>query len=283
MSDKLSIAICQMKVAERKEDNLKAAAQMIKTAASQGAEMVILPEMFNTPYENERMIQYAEPVLGSSYQMLSQSAGENQVLLVGGSIPEREGPQVYNTCYIFDETGSLIGKYRKMHLFDIDIPGKISVKESADISAGNHLTVIEHRGLTFGVIICYDCRFPEVSRLIALQGAQLLIIPAEFGLTTGQAHWELLMKSRAVDNQLFVIGASAARNSDLPYQSWGHSMVVDPWGEILCEGTETETILYANLDLDRIDQIRNELPLLRHRRTDLYQLNLTQLKEDTPQ
>jgi len=272
-----------MKVVTNKEDNLETAAQMIKTAANHGAKMIILPEMFNVPYVNKLIVEYAEPITGHSFQRLSKCASENQVLVIGGSIPEREGQSIYNTCYILDETGCLIGKHRKMHLFDIDIPGKISVKESADISAGNHLTVIEHQGLTFGVIICYDCRFPEVARLIALQGAQLLIIPAEFAMTTGQAHWELLMKSRAVDNQLFVIGASAARNSDLSYQSWGHSMVVDPWGEVLCEGTEKETILYADLDLERIDQIRNELPLLRHRRTDLYQVNLTQPKEDTPQ
>ncbi|MEA1961492.1 MAG: carbon-nitrogen hydrolase family protein [Bacillota bacterium] len=270
MKQTLNLAVCQMTVIAAKEDNLKKAAQMIQRAAEQDAEVIILPEIFNAPYQNEIMVEYAETYPGPTTDMLSKEAQKNHVLVVGGSIPEKVGPRTYNTSYIFNQNGDLITKHQKMHLFDIDIPGKISVKESAAITAGDKLTVFEDNGVCFSVIICYDCRFPELARLAAVKGTQVLIIPAEFGLTTGAAHWELLIKSRAVDNQLFVVGASAARNPDLAYQSWGHSMVVDPWGQILAECSEKEEILYANLDLTYLEKVRQELPLLRHRRTDLY-------------
>lgn len=272
--DKLAVAICQMQVTDDKDNNLQKAAQMVNEAARMGACLIVLPEIFNAPYQTDRLADYAESIPGKTTDVLANLAMQNKILLVGGSIPEKDcRGKIYNSSCVFDEGGKIIGKHRKVHLFDIDIPGQISFKESDIFTPGNNITVIEHSGLRFGLMICYDVRFPEFARLATLAGAQLLVIPAAFNLTTGPAHWDLLMRSRAVDNQLFVVAASPARKPDASYQAWGHSMLVDPWGTIINQGDEKEEIVYAELDLSVIDKTRQELPLLEHRRLDIYELS----------
>ena len=274
MLEKLKLAICQMQVSDCKPDNLHKAGEMIAKAASSGAQMVVLPEMFNAPYQTDRLADYAESYPGLSTNFLSDLARQNKVLLVGGSIPEKDVQgRVYNCSYIFDEQGSMIGKHRKMHLFDIDIPGQIYFKESEVFTAGDKLQLISYHGLVAAVIICYDIRFPELARQAALEGAQMLIIPAAFNHTTGPAHWELLMRTRAIDNQIFVVAASPAFNPAASYHAWGHSMVVDPWGTVISEGGSGEETIYAEIDLDLIAKVRQQLPLLKHRRTDIYKLS----------
>jgi predicted amidohydrolase len=274
MTANMKIAVCQMRVSEWKSQNLKHAGEMIRKASQQGAHMVILPEFFNAPYNTRIMAENAECFPGETTAFLSEQASNNAILLVGGSIPEvDEDGKLYNTSYVFDEQGLLIGKHRKMHLFDIDIPGQINFKESEVLTAGDDLQIIRHNGLSCAVIICYDIRFPELARMAALQGAQILIIPAAFNGTTGPVHWELLMRTRAVDNQLFVVAASPAHNPEASYQPWGHSLVVDPWGTVISEAGTDEEILVCNLDLSILGRVRRELPLLKHRRTDIYELN----------
>lgn len=280
MAANLKIAICQMRVADHKLDNLNHAGELIAEAAHHDAEMVVLPEIFNVPYQTEIMAANAECFPGPTTIFLSNLARQYQITLVGGSIPERgEDGNVYNSSYVFDEQGELIGKHRKMHLFDIDIPGQIRFQESSLLAAGDCLQLVTHRDLVFAVIICYDIRFPELSRLAALEGAQLLIVPAAFNMTTGPAHWELLMRSRAVDNQMFVVAASPARNNESKYQPWGHSLVVDPWGTIISEAGTAEEIIYAELDLSLIAKARREMPLYLHRRTDVYDLHFQSPKQ----
>ncbi len=277
MTANIKIAVCQMRVSERKSLNLKHAGEMIRKASLQGAQMVILPEFFNSPYNTRIMAENAECFPGETTAFLSEQARSNAILLVGGSIPEVDADgKLYNTSYVFDEQGLLIGKHRKMHLFDIDIPGQITFKESEILTAGDGLQIIRHNGLSWAVIICYDIRFPELTRMAALQGAQILIVPAAFNGTTGPAHWELLMRTRAVDNQLFVAAASPAPNPDANYQPWGHSLVVDPWGTVISAAGNDEEILVCNINLSILDRVRRELPLLKHRRTDLYELNRKQ-------
>jgi predicted amidohydrolase len=274
MGANLKIAICQMRVANHKLDNLNHAGELIREAARNSAHLVVLPEIFNVPYQTELMAANAEYFPGPTTTFLSDLARQHKIILVGGSIPERDKDgKVYNSSYVFDEQGELIGKHRKMHLFDIDIPGQIQFQESAVLAAGDRLQIVRQKDLVFAVIICYDIRFPELARLAALEGAQLLIVPAAFNLTTGPAHWELLMRSRAVDNQLFVIAASPARNTETKYQPWGHSLVVDPWGTIMSEAGTAEEIIYAELDLSLIAKVRQEMPLYLHRRTDVYDLH----------
>ena len=274
MGEKFNVAVCQMRVGNHKIDNLQCAEKMIHESAQKGARIIILPEMFNVPYQTEIMAQQAEICPGETTAILSELASRNEIILVAGSIPEKDANgKIFNTSYTFDQQGSIIGKHRKIHLFDIDIPGSISFQESNVFSAGDNLQIIRHEDLIFAVIICYDIRFPELARIAALEGAQLLIVPAAFNDTTGPAHWELLMRTRAVDNQLFVIACSPALNPEAIYHAWGHSLVVDPWGRIISEGGIEEEIIEAELDFSIFDKVRRELPLLQHRRTDIYELS----------
>ncbi|MGI5921419.1 MAG: carbon-nitrogen hydrolase family protein [Syntrophomonadaceae bacterium] len=272
MLNKISAAICQFKVGENKEKNLIKAGEMMRQAAELGAELVVLPEIFNGPYDSRLFPAFAERFPGKTTEYLMQFARQNRVFLVGGSIAEK-GPdgKIYNTCYIFDQSGQLVGRHRKIHLFDIDIPDKIRFQESKTLSPGSSMTIVQHNNVSLGVMICYDVRFPELARAMALNGAHILVIPAAFNTVTGPAHWEITMRSRAVDNQVFVIAASPARNPEVSYQAWGHSMIVDPWGTILNEAAAGEEIVMAELDLSLVAKVREELPLLSHRRTDLYQ------------
>lgn len=259
----INVAICQMKVDKDKEKNLKKAEEMIAEAAAKKAELVILPEIFNAPYQTDILPQYAESYPGPTTLFLKKQAEKHRIYLVGGSIPEKDSQgRIYNTSFTFDDKGKLKGMYRKTHLFDVDIPGKITFKESDIFAPGNDLNIIPHPKIDFAVMICYDCRFPEWAKLAALKGAKMLIIPAAFSLKTGEAHFELLMRCRAVDNQVYVVAASPARNPAASFQVWGHSMIVNPWGEIVAEGGSEEEVIFASLDLSLIDKIREELPLL---------------------
>ncbi|MEW9122765.1 MAG: carbon-nitrogen hydrolase family protein [Thermotaleaceae bacterium] len=266
------VGICQMLVKEEKENNLKHAEEMIREAASNGSKWVVLPEMFNCPYENRYFPEFAEAYPGPTTTLLSNLAGELGIFLVGGSIPEKEGDHIYNTSYTFDNTGALIGKHRKVHLFDIDVAGGIRFKESDILSPGGEVTVVHTAEASVGIAICYDMRFPEIMRLMAIEGAQIIILPAAFNMTTGPVHWELSARARALDNQVFFIAASPARNLEATYHAYGHSMIVNPWGTVIAEADEEETILYGEVDLSIVEKVRRELPLLEHRRVDLYHL-----------
>ena len=196
---------------------------------------------------------------------------------MAGSIPELEvgtddAKSIYNTAVLFDDEGKILGKHRKMHLFDIDVKGKIYFKESDTLSAGNEFTVIETELATIGIGICYDIRFVELSRIMALNGAEILIFPGAFNLTTGPAHWEILFKSRALDNQVYAIGVAPALDKDASYNSFGHSIAVNPWGEIIEELDYDENLKLVQIDLDEIKRIREEIPILKNRRTDLYEI-----------
>jgi len=262
-----------MGVTADKALNISKAKAMIAAAAAANCQVAILPEMFNCPYQTELFSQYAESYpQGETLKMLAKTAAESKIVVVGGSVPEHdEYNNVYNTSFIFDKNGSLLGRHRKMHLFDVEIKGGTVFKESSTLSAGQEMTVVQTTGLKLGVAICYDIRFPELSRLMTLAGAGLLIFPAAFGWTTGPAHWELLMRSRAVDNQVFVVGAAPATTPGAQYQAYGHSIIVDPWGNVLAMAGSEETMLTVELDMNKMETVRAELPLLKQRRPDVYE------------
>lgn len=269
---KLNLAVIQMKVVADKKSNIKKAEEMIKQAVENNAEFIILPEMFNCPYQTDLFPLYAEEENGYTYQQLSRIAEENNVYLVGGSLPESDGNKIYNTSYVFNNTGNKIGKHRKIHLFDIDIEGGQTFKESDTLHKGSGIRVIETPFVKLGVIICYDLRFPELSRLLVQKGAEIIIVPGAFNMTTGPAHWEILFRTRALDNQVYMIGAAPARNEESSYISYANSIIADPWGRVTNRLDREEGILYEELDLGLIYQIRAELPLLKHLRTDLYNI-----------
>lgn len=269
-----TVGICQLGVVNDKQANIQKAKNMIAEAAEQGGQLIILPEMFNCPYQSELFPKYAETYpAGPTIDMLAECAAKHQIILVGGSIPERdENGKIYNTSLIFNEQGKLIGRHRKTHLFDVDIKGGTVFQESKTLAPGNCRTLVDTFLGKIGVAICYDVRFPEMARAMVLEGAQILVYPAAFGPVTGPAHWELLMRSRAVDNQVYVIGASPALNAAAEYKAYGHSIVVDPWARVLTMAGKEETVITAKVDYRITARVREELPLLRHRRLELYEI-----------
>ena len=266
----MKLALCQMQVGYDKKDNVKKACSMIREAAGSGADVIALPEMFNCPYSNKYFREYSEMSDGETVKTLSELAAELGIYLIGGSIPELKDGKVYNSSFIFDRNGKVIGAHRKVHLFDIDVEGGITFKESDTLTAGSEITVVDTEFCKIGVAICYDVRFPEMARLMALEGAELVILPAAFNMTTGPAHWDLTMRMRALDNQIYFAAVSPARDMQGVYQAYGNSCVADPWGSFAAHTDEKEGILYCDIDFDKIKKVRKELPLLKHRREDIY-------------
>ena len=278
MQDNPKLAICQMQISANIEENLPKAEALVQQAVHQGAEIVVLPEMFHIPYSPKLMQEYAEAVPGQITQTLSKIAKDNNIILIGGSMAESAEGKIYNTCTFFGPNGALWGKYRKIHLFDINIPGKVVFQESSVLGSGQEIWVKKTPLVDFSVMICYDARFPELFKIMTRCGVQLIIIPASFSVPTGSDHWELTMRARAVDHQVFIAAASSARNPENTFQPYGHSMIVDPWGNILAEAGIDEEIIMAELNLPRLEEIRGELPLLKHERHDLYTVQAEELK-----
>lgn len=267
---KLNLALCQMAVTDSKEKNREKASAMIREASGKGARMVVLPEMWNCPYSNDFFPSFAEEEGGDTYRFLSQEARTNGIWLIGGSIPEREGEKIFNTSFSFNPHGELIGRHRKVHLFDINIAGGIRFMESETLTAGDEVTLLETDFGKVGVAICFDVRFPELFRRMTLDGARLIVLPGAFNMTTGPAHWELTMRTRALDNQVYVAACSPARDTGGPYIAFGNSLVANPWGEICGKTDAGESIVYASLDNNSIDSLREQLPLLKARRPEIY-------------
>lgn len=272
---KIKLALCQMNVVDNKKENIKTAKMMIKESVSENADFIILPEMFNCPYSNDKFIEYGEKEHNNStLNEISRLAKTNNVYILAGSIPEKEEDKLYNASYLFDNCGDIIAKHRKMHLFDIDIKGKITFKESDVLTAGNEFTIADTKFGKIGIGICYDVRFPELARIMVENGALILIYPGAFNMTTGPAHWELLFRSRALDNQVFCVGVAPALNETSIYQSYGHSIITNPWGELVVQAGENESLIISEINLCEIKKVRDELPLLKNKRDDLYEFIL---------
>ena len=272
----MKLGLCQLPVTADLNQNHAAMWDMVRKAAAQGCDVVCLPEMWPCPYENAAFVAYAEPERGETWQVLRDTARACGVYLVGGSMPEQEGERVYNTCFVFSPEGKQIAKHRKVHLFDIDIPGGQRFMESDTFTPGDQFTVFDSPWGKIGVAICFDIRFVEQFRAMALMGAKLVLVPGAFNLTTGPAHWELSFRMRAVDNQVFTAGCAPAQDMTASYHSWGHSMICDPWGRVLCSLEEEPGLLVQELDLTQADAIRGQIPILKNRRTDLYRLDYTE-------
>jgi omega-amidase len=266
---KFSLGVCQLRTELEYEATMEKAAAMIRDAAACGAGVVVLPEMFSCPYAGEYFQVFAALGHEETCQRLSSWARENRILLIGGSIPEVEGDRLYNSCFVYGPDGELIARHRKAHLFDVDLPG-MRFHESHTFTPGSEITVFDSPYGRMGVAICFDVRFPELFRAMARRGAELICLPAQFNTTTGPAHWEVTMRTRAVDNELFFVAASAARCEGFSYECWGHSMILDPFGTKLAEADEKEQLILAELDLNRIDEVRAQLPTFLHLREDLY-------------
>ena len=266
----MKLALIQMPVVKDKEENLHTAREYLRQAAENGANLAILPEMFCCLYTNASFAQNAEPVGGTVWSAMSAAAKEFGLWLVAGSMPEQDGARIYNTSFVFDPQGNQIARHRKMHLFDIDVKGGQRFMESDTFTAGDEVTVFDTEFGKFGLCICFDMRFPELARVMTLSGAQAILTPAAFNMTTGPLHWELMFRQRAVDNQLFTVGVAPARDVNGPYVSYGNSMACSPWGTVLCRADAAPELLLVELDLAENEAVRAQLPLLSARRTDVY-------------
>lgn len=269
----MKAAMLQTKVYGEKKKNIEQLEGLFKKVSREKVDLVTLPEMFNCPYQTGNFPVYGEERGGEMWKACSELAKKYGVYFSAGSVPEVDGAgRVFNTAYVFDREGREIARHRKAHLFDIDVKGGQCFRESDTLTPGDEVTVFDTEFGKMGLCICYDLRFPELARLMVMKGAGVILVPAAFNMTTGPAHWEILFRNRALDNQCYVLGTAPARDPQSGYSSWGHTIAVSPWGDILGQLEEQEGILMQTLDLERIGQVREQLPLLKHRRLDLYRL-----------
>jgi omega-amidase len=271
------ISLVQMKVTIDKLTNLKNAKEMIHLAASKNKpNIVVLPEYFNCPLIPDATPKFAEEESSSqTLQTLSTLAKDYKINLIGGSIPMKDGDKYYNTSYSFDTKGIMKARHRKLHLFDIDIPGKMTYMESSTLSAGSQFTVFETDVCKIGIGICYDVRFPEYAHILKKQyNVDMLVYPAAFNTVTGPMHWDLLQRARALDNNVFVAMCSPARSDDprIPYKIYGHSSITDPFGDIMLQTGVDEAVISSDIDLTIIKDISEQIPTWKQKRNDLYEV-----------
>lgn len=267
------IGLIQMDTGTDSETALLQAEKLIGEAKAQGAELVILPEHSDGIGRWER--EYAAPVPGPVSDRYAELAKKFGIYLHCGSItetgPEEDRDKPYNTSVLFSPEGELLQTYRKIHLFDVTLPNGKEVKESAGVSAGERIALAKTDLCTLGMTICYDLRFPELFRLLALQGAELLVVSANFTAVTGQDHWEPLLRARAIENGCYVAAVNQCGEKAL-FKAWGHTMLIDPWGRILGElDGENPGLLMGTIDPEVFRATRQKLPFKENRRTDIYQ------------
>lgn len=251
---------------QNKEKNLKQAEKLITKAAKAGAKFIALPEVFNFRGRLADAASASEKIPGYSTNFISQLAKKYKTWILIGSLMEKTKNKPYNTSLLINPSGKIIAKYRKMHLFDIRLKGK-EILESKRNQPGISPKIAKVNNLKIGMSICYDLRFPELYRHYSKQGAEILVIPSSFTKPTGEAHWHTFIKARAVENLSYVIAPNQAGVGSGGIKTFGHSLIVDPWGRILAEGPPNkEAVIYADIDLDYLKKIRRNLPALEHRK-----------------
>lgn len=276
MTSSLKIALLQLDSFPTKKEAIANAINQIRIAVlNKGAKLVILPECWNSIYSTKDFRQSAEHIpKGETSLALSKVAAELGIYLIGGTFPEEESGKVYNTCPVWGSKGEFLGKYRKMHLFDMDIPGKCSFHESSVLTPGSQLYTFNIGDLKVGLGICYDQRFPEFAAANRQLGCDLLVFPSAFDTFTGPMHFELIAQARALDNSMFVVLCSPARDVTKDYVAYGYSTVCDPWGRVVCRAKEGPEILIADLDLKLCAEVKNQIPVLTQKRTDVYEFKI---------
>jgi predicted amidohydrolase len=272
MPERIRVACVQLTSREDKAENLEKAERLVARAAAAGADVVVLPEKWNAIGSAETYLEAAEPLEGGeSVEAMAGWARRHGITLVGGSIAERrEGrTKLSNTSVLFNPEGEVVAVYRKIHLFDVEVGGHVYLESEVE-EPGEEPVVAEIEGWPIGLSVCYDVRFPELYRILALEGAYLVTVPAHFTLYTGKDHWHVLLRARAVENQYFVAAAAQFGETRPGRPSYGRSLIVDPWGIVLAEAPDEETVISAELDQARLREIREKLPSLKNRQADAY-------------
>jgi predicted amidohydrolase len=272
MPDRIRVACVQLTSRADKEANLEKAERLVAEAAAGGADIVLLPEKWNAIGGVETLHEAAEKIeTGESVEAMRGWASRHGITLVGGSITERrEGrDKLSNTSLVFDPDGELVALYRKIHLFDVDVGGH-RYRESEAEEPGEEPIVARLEGWPIGLTVCYDLRFPELYRILALEGAELVTVPAHFTLYTGKDHWHVLLRARAIENQNYVAAAAQIGEAVPGKPSYGRSLIADPWGTVVVQAPDEETVISAEVDRARLEEVRRTLPSLKNRRADAY-------------
>ena len=267
----MRVAVCQMNGGGDDVDvNVATASRLVAEAAYGGADLVVLPELFAYYGSQRRMREIAEPLGGPITRQLAATAEELGIWLLGGSVCESAEGRVYNTSFLFDRSGEPVARYRKIHLYDVELPGQRPIRESALFAAGDEVVTRDVGGIRLGLSICYDVRFPELYRGLMTSGAVVLAVPSAFQDVTGRAHWEPLLRARAIEEQSYVLAAAQWGRwgpPDAGHRTHGNAMIVDPWGEIVARGAgEGDGVWLADVDRDLVRSVRARLPAIAHRR-----------------
>jgi deaminated glutathione amidase len=272
MADRLRIACVQLNASGEKADNIERMEALVARAAATGADIVVLPEKWNGIGSAEFLREVAEPLDGGeTVEAMGEWARRHGITLVGGSIAERrEGREkLSNTCVVFDSGGEIAAVYRKIHMFDVEVGGHL-YRESESEEPGDGPATCEAEGWRLGLTLCYDVRFPELYRILALEGAELVTVPAAFTLYTGKDHWELLLRARAVENQCFIAAANQWGTHAEGKAAYGRSLIVDPWGVVLAQAADEDGVIAAEIDRGHMERVRRSLPSLANRQPAAY-------------
>ena len=260
-------AAIQMTASSVKEENLAKAETFVRLAVERGATLIVLPEVFAWRGPRAEEPTQVEPIPGPTSERLRALARCHQIYLLAGSFLEKgDGPRSYNTSLLLNPQGDVLANYRKIHLFDVDIPGQVRVKESDTKEPGAAVVASTTPLGVLGLSVCYDLRFPELYRQLAAKGAEVMFVPSAFTFPTGAAHWEPLLRARAIENQTYIIAPNQIGKNAHGYADYGNSMIIDPWGKVIARAPDKECLITAEIDRDYVEKVRKELPCLAHRR-----------------
>ncbi len=245
---------------------------MIDDAAATGARLVVLPEIWTYLGNEEGNRANAERIPGPVTDALAAKAKQHGIYLHGGTMLEkRDGePKLFNTTVVFDPSGELVAQYSKIHMFDVVLDGVASYKESNTVQRGEEIVTFDMDGTTVGLAICYDLRFPELFRILTLRGADVIVLPAAFTMTTGKDHWEVLIRARAIENQVYMVSCGQYGPDSSGKWCYGRSLIADPWGTVVATAPDREFVLRATVDLDYLQKVRRQVPSVQNRQADLY-------------
>lgn len=262
-----NLALIQLNSSDNQNENFKKIKALIEKA-SKNADLIILPEHSDGISKNDS--DFEDNIPGKASNFFSELAKENRIFLHCGSIAEKfESGKPLNTSILFSPSGEIIAKYSKLHLFDVDLPNGKGVRESKGASAGSEIVVADTPFCKIGLSICYDLRFPELYRKMALMGADLMVVSANFTAQTGALHWNPLLQARAIENTCYIAAVNQCK-ANAQFEAYGHTMLIDPWGKIIAELEQDEDILYGRIEAEALNSARQSIPSLKNRRADLY-------------
>jgi predicted amidohydrolase len=271
---RLRTAVIQLNSRDNLAENVSTVEKLIDRAASMGAQFVGLPEYWTYLGPYSGFEQVAQHIPGPLIERLQEKARRHNMIIHGGSMVEFSEirGKFHNTSVLINRDGEIVARYRKIHLFDVDLPNGERHHESERIVSGDEIVTAQIDGITFGLTTCYDLRFPELYRSLALQGAQILLVPAGFTLHTGRDHWEVLLRARAIENFCYVVAPAQVGTYPPNRHCFGRTMIIDPWGLVLAQAQDMPNVIMNEIDLDEIERVRARIPSLNHRRPNIYQL-----------